>query len=308
MYVKKGWYGLLVVLPFLILVISCGKQLQKQNDVEGTKNTSYQKQQIAKIDTQQADNTKAIRTLIEPAYGTYFSKIATEYAWLDTLTIEYIFKQKWLNYDNRDSLGRQNINISTTYLNQEFRDMLPIVPMDSFNIYTGHWYGLDDNYSFETKTSQFKITEKSKAYVHYQYYKNSPILSKILYVNFREKHNGKPSSITVRLARNLTLPAMRNNFPYDSLYVLASDSLRMPNGDKYDDFAYKAYEYGHDTIEIKPNKYPLNRKYRKNYIINKGEIYYNTNEIFIYGDNKHYKYIFDNATKRLLSAKNTMNY
>jgi len=308
MYVKKGWQGLLVVLFFLILVISCNKQLQQQNDVKATKNTSYQKQQIAKIDTQQIDNSKAIPTLIKPAYGTYFSEIAPEYAWLDTLTIEYIFKQKWLNYDNRDSLGRQNIDISTTYLSQEFRDMLPIVPMDSFNIYTAHWYGLDVNYSFKAKTRQFKITEKNKAYVHYQHYKNSQVLSKILYVNFREKHNGKPSSITVRLVRNLTLPAMRNDFPYDSLYVLASDSLRMPNGDKYDDFAYKAYEYGHDTIEIKPNQYPLNKKYRKTYIITKDKKYYNANEIFIYGANKHYQYIFDNATKKLLSAKNKMNY
>jgi len=241
-------------------------------------------------------------------YGTYFTKISLEYAWLDTVKFDDLVEQKWIEYteyeQNKNKNTKQNLNLISGYFNKTFSDMLPEIPLDSFMMYTAHWYDVDSNFTFASKDSGTK-------YYNARYYQQNYIGVKVRnhYVRVKfDLQDAKPTYFQLFLARNLDLELTNKPFPFDSLYVLASDSLRMPNGNKYDEFYYNAFENMDDPFNYNPLEYPLKEKYRKKYIHFDGNVFRHATEISIYGNNKLYQFMFDMRTKKLLSAINTINY
>lgn len=303
MYVKKEWYGFPVVLLLLFLVvISCNRQIQH------TPNLS-QKVKPTKTEVNTSKEPQTGKAPIEgekPKYGTYFTNLAPEYAWLDTLTVEDLIQNKWIEYrkDEHNKNTEETLHLGSGYFKKTFTDKLPTIPIDSFMIYTAHWYGIDNDFSFDSKdiSTNYYLSRYYK-----QYYEGTEISDHYVSVKF-DLQRLKPTTFQLYLARNLNLNLIDKPFPYDSLYVLASDSLRMSNGNKYDEFFYDVYEYTDDTFKYNPLEYPLNEKYRKKYIRFDGSNYSFVTEINIYGDNKLYEFIFDMQTIKLLSVANRMNH
>jgi len=295
MYVKKGWQGLLVVLLLVMVTeISCNQQIQQTKDLNNK--TKAVENEIKQVKTNNEKQTSAIRSKdYNLQYGTYFTKMSPQYTWLDTLTVEDLLQKEWIKpYVTSSKITDQRIEIFGGRFTDNFKQMLPVIPQDSFLIYTFHWFGLNEDYHFEKK-KRFSNEEKKS---YQQFYKNTQVIGSIVSLDF--KTNNKPSKITIDVVRNLDLPKMTDSFPYDSLYILASDSLGGENGRRSNAWFYNIRGEGQDY-----SKYPGGRK---NYIYAKDNKFYNANKIRISNSTKNYEYMFDHFSRKLINVRNTMNY
>ena len=295
MYVKKGWQGLLVVLLLVMVTeISCNQQIQQTKDLNNK--TKAVENEIKQVKTNNEKQTSAIRSKdYNLQYGTYFTKMSPQYTWLDTLTVEDLLQKEWINpYISGSKVSKQSIEIYGGKFSDSFKQMLPVIPQDSFLLYTAHWFGLNEDYHFEKK----KRFSNEKEIVYRQFYKNAEVMNGFVSISFKDKN--KPSKITIDIARNLDLPKMMESFPYDSLYILASDSLGGENGRRSNAWFYNIRGEGQDY-----SKYPGGRK---NYIYAKDNKFYNANKIGISNSTKSYEYMFDHFSRKLINVRNTMNY
>jgi len=281
----------LILLLILLVMMSCNRKIQHTtNEVNLNKE---QEKSISKSEDYKLD--EKITETQKVDYGSYFAKLAPEYAWLDTLQFEDLFNKGWitnrsLSYVKSD----QKIKMYGGKFSSNFKNLFPVIPQDSFIMYTAHWFGANEDYNFELHKANLSASYR-KTYGYKQFYKNVEVKNSILAVEFKKRDNNKPSRITVDIARNIDLPKMHDSFPYDSLYVLASDSLRNLNT-----WIFRIKEENHD-----PNKYPGQRK---NFIYYKDGSFYNANMFRITTATKSYEYTFDNHTKKLIDVNNVMNY
>jgi len=256
----------------------------------------------------------------EPTWqpGTYFTKNFPEHAWMDTLTLEDLIENEWLmvkKNPNQLIISDQYVRLLSARFSDDFMLMLPRVPIDSFILYTAHWYGVNNNFEFvkSSKNNGYRIS-------FLQNYKGIPISATgLASIEFNPKYNGKPSGVTIRLARNLQFEYPEKPFPYDSLYVAFTDTLgnefiygqKVPDMTLNEWYEYHAYiRNGGDSLSYLKNE--LIEKYNGNkqiLIIKQENEFYLVHKILASPNmDANYEAFFDEYSKELISKRNTVNH
>ena len=254
----------------------------------------------------------------EPTWqpGTYFTKNFPEQAWMDTLVLEDLIEKEWIKVSNNSRhnvITEQYLKLYSARFSEEFMEMLPVVPKDSFIIYTAHWFGVNNDFEFVTARKNGWRTNKV------QQYKGIHVSNCIASFEFNPKHNGKPSDITLRLARNLQFEYPEKPFPYDSLYVAFTDTLgnefiygqKVPDMTLNEWYEYHAYiRNGGDSLSYLKNE--LIEKYNGNkqiLIIKQENEFYLVHKILASPNmDANYEAFFDEYSKELISKRNTVNH
>jgi len=147
----------LIILSIFCLMACSNVVKQEQTENEQSKSESKTKVAEPETTTNSVVEIDTIDPLAglkhwEPTWepGTYFTKNFPEHAWMDTLTFEDLFVNRWIitTFNGRfNEETNQYFRYSGKFTDQ-FKEMLPDVPKDSFMLYKAHWFGVNDDFEF----------------------------------------------------------------------------------------------------------------------------------------------------------------
>jgi len=160
----------------------------------------------------------------------------------------------------------------------------------------------------------------NKRYI--QSYKGIPLqIGGVSAISWYPKDLGKPSELTIQIARNLKFEYPEKTFPYDSLYVQLTDTIRkFPVKDKNGNVFNLTFGENFNIWRISENdtsnylkNYPINKysrgKYARKYSIKKVDnIFYLSTYILTQSSFKlGMTYFFDVETLKIIYSNNRIN-